>query len=82
MSQKSSLRETIEKFFEVNENKNIHLKTCRMQLTQFLQRNFIILNARIKKEELQLITLSFHLGEGNGTPFQYSCLENPMDRGA
>ena len=21
-------------------------------------------------------------GEGNGTPFQYSCLENPMDRGA
>ena len=20
-------------------------------------------------------------GEGNGTPFQYSCLENPMDRG-
>ena len=28
----------------------------------------------------------FHLyvyfGEGNGTPLQYSCLENPMDRGA
>ena len=21
-------------------------------------------------------------GEGNGHPFQYSCLENPMDRGA
>ena len=21
-------------------------------------------------------------GEGNGPPFQYSCLENPMDRGA
>ena len=21
------------------------------------------------------------IGEGNGTPFQYSCLENPMDRG-
>ena len=21
-------------------------------------------------------------GEGNGTPFQYSCLENPMDEGA
>ena len=20
--------------------------------------------------------------EGNGTPLQYSCLENPMDRGA
>ena len=21
-------------------------------------------------------------GEGNGNPLQYSCLENPMDRGA
>ena len=24
----------------------------------------------------------FVIGEGNGTPLQYSCLENPMDRGA
>ena len=23
-----------------------------------------------------------HMGEGNGTPLQYSCLENPMDGGA
>ena len=23
-----------------------------------------------------------YVGEGNGTPLQYSCLENPMDRGA
>ena len=22
------------------------------------------------------------VGEGDGTPLQYSCLENPMDRGA
>ena len=22
------------------------------------------------------------VGEGNGTPLQYSCLENPMDEGA
>ena len=26
--------------------------------------------------------LSAKRGEGNGNPFQYSCLENPMDRGA
>ena len=26
--------------------------------------------------------LVFDLGEGNGSPFQYSCLENPMDGGA
>ena len=25
---------------------------------------------------------SLKLGEGNGTPLQYSCLENPMDGGA
>ena len=23
-----------------------------------------------------------HSGDGNGTPLQYSCLENPMDGGA
>ena len=29
------------------------------------------------------ITLAMQMiGEGNGTPLQYSCLENPMDRGA
>ena len=26
--------------------------------------------------------LLWHLLEGNGTPLQYSCLENPMDGGA
>ena len=26
--------------------------------------------------------LYWSLGEGNGTPLQYSCLENPMDGGA
>ena len=26
--------------------------------------------------------LSKPAGEGNGTPLQYSCLENPMDGGA
>ena len=25
---------------------------------------------------------SVNIGEGNGNSFQYSCLENPMDRGA
>ena len=26
--------------------------------------------------------LGTYLGEGNGNPLQYSCLENPVDRGA
>ena len=25
--------------------------------------------------------IAFSAGEGNGNQFQYSCLENPMDRG-
>ena len=27
-------------------------------------------------------TVAYPIGEGNGTPLQYSCLENPRDRGA
>ena len=40
------------------------------------------------REELDTTErLHFHFslsctGEGNGSPFQYSCLENPMDKGA
>ena len=29
-----------------------------------------------------IYSLYIHSGEGNGTPLQYSCLENPMDGGA
>ena len=32
--------------------------------------------------EKGIATHSNILGEGNGTPVQYSCLENPMDGGA
>ena len=35
-----------------------------------------------KNTKLILILLTGENGEGNGTPFQYSCLENPMDGGA
>ena len=31
---------------------------------------------------LPSLTSYFITGEGNGNPLQYSCLENPMDRGA
>ena len=31
---------------------------------------------------LASLTSYFITGEGNGNPLQYSCLENPMDRGA
>ena len=33
-------------------------------------------------ESLHYRLLVTHHGEGDGTPLQYSCLENPMDGGA
>ena len=30
---------------------------------------------------LKLLSMHAFIGEGNGNPLQYSCLENPMDRG-
>ena len=29
----------------------------------------------------KIMSLLFNIGESNSTPFQYSCLENPMDGG-
>ena len=45
---------------------------------------------KLESQAMRLITLgmtnlvlgSREFGEGNGTPLQYSCLENPMDGGA
>ena len=42
---------------------------------------FILLIVSILVKKL-LSLIRSHFGEGNGTPLQYSCLENPMDKGA
>ena len=42
-----------------------------------LQTTIIILFSHFDLHSSQLLN-----GEGNGTPLQYSCLENPMDGGA
>ena len=31
---------------------------------------------------MTMIFIASSFGEGNGTPLQYSCLENPIDGGA
>ena len=39
-------------------------------------------NARDAKDLGLILGLGRSPGEGHGNPLQYSCLENPMDRGA
>ena len=53
---------------------NIHASTLLSQ--------FIPLDILKNKRQLVLWTTSTLDEEGNGTPLQYSCLENPMDREA
>ena len=36
----------------------------------------------MQETQVQSLGQEDPLEEGNGNPFQYSCLENPMDRGA
>ena len=37
---------------------------------------------QLKDSDKHLLTFKMSSGEGNGNPLQYSCLGNPMDRGA
>ena len=39
-------------------------------------------NAGDKRDTGTILVLGRYPGEGNGNPLQYSCLDNPMDRGA
>ena len=39
-------------------------------------------NLPAMREPLSIPGLGRYPGEGTGNPFQYSCLEDPMDRGA
>ena len=51
------------------------LLLLRLLLSSIVANNKVILEPNLKG-------LSIKRGEGNGTPLQYSCLENPMDGGA
>ena len=42
-----------------------------------------IIPSEVSQKEKHQYSILMHIyREGNGTPLQYSCLENPMDRGA
>ena len=41
-----------------------------------------IIRSEVSQKEEDNYHILTHIGEGNGTPLQYSCLENPMGGGA
>ena len=49
-------------------------------MKRFMNRYSVISRINIKKQNLRVNMIRF--GEGNGTPLQCSCLENPTDGGA
>ena len=66
--------------------------TSVLVTTLYLEINFVVNFSPILLKPLQtskimiirradLFSLGINIGEGNGTPLQYSCLENPMDGG-
>jgi len=48
----------------------------------FIARGTLFNNTWQPGREGSLVETGFIFGEGNGTPLQYFCLENPMDGGA
>ena len=78
--------------------KRINVRLQGNYLLAFIARKYRLLTMKIHdlpNIKKKLITYSFpppstinvwdfiaNPGEGNGNPLQYSCLENPMDRGA
>ena len=56
-----------------------------MNITAFLERKLVLQGKAPTcdaEDSGSIPGLGRSPGEGNGNPLQYSCLENPMDRGA
>ena len=58
----------------------IHFFICSRELTVY--KKFLCQNSHYLECVYICVCLSYILREGNGTPLQYSCLENPRDGGA
>ena len=61
-------------------NSEILVQAFLLRVTHFLTTNSYQINLSFKLRNLDYSNLD--RGEGNGTPLQYCCLENPMDGGA
>ena len=51
-------------------------------MTEQLNWTELIYSVSVIQQSDSVIYIERERGEGNGTPLQYSCLENPMDGGA
>ena len=61
------------------------LKILHARLQQYMNQELPDVHAGFRKAEepgIKLPTSVGSYGEGDGTPLQYFCLENPMDTGA
>ena len=73
--------------FKIHHNKNRKLLSTKKNLLQCLSHTpyFVLLRTKLEYSIaivcLLCQTIGF-IGEGNGNPLQYYCLENPMNRGA
>ena len=54
----------------------------KMSMSEFLEAVNMLHGKGELRLQLELRLLISWIGEGDGTPLQYSCLENPMDGGA
>ena len=60
----------------------IKKNTFESVLMRWMKLELIIQSEVSQKEKHQYSMLTHIYGEGDDTPLQYSCLENPMDGGA
>ena len=60
----------------------IKMKEFKSVLVRWMNLESIIQSEVSQKEKNKYCILMHIYGEGNGTPLQYPCLENPMDGGA
>ena len=72
---------------QLQHNKDHILQTLSKYHSQWWKPESISSKIRNKTRMSTVPTIIHHIlyymnGEGNGTPLQYSCLENPMDGGA
>ena len=60
-------------------NANIDIRILKYQCMHYLIDDYLFLKSCFTKH---IYWHSLEFAEGDGTPLQYSCLENPMDGGA